>query len=192
MHQSLKNIQLEKMSTKFISSSASGYIPPYMRTAMAAKLAEPTAQNLRIDDARQFPSLQSKSIAENAATEKAKYWSGMVSFKDTIVNLIEHEKKSEIELKMERERAREGDGWARLPLKFNKERYIEFNEKMLGTYQKRDPLSENETPLVANLDSEVVYNDSSVECFTEEDTDSYLDEMELENQTDSDDMEATN
>jgi hypothetical protein len=163
------------MATKFISSSGGGYLPPYMRNRIASSAADPKIpEALRIDDMKQFPGLKSA-----APPKKATCWTGMVSFKDTIVNLIEQEKKTEEERRAEREKDREKDAWAHLSLKFDKERYIEFNEKMLGIHHRTlqvNNLIQQGIYAEANLESEVVYNDSDIECFSVS-TDSYLEEQ---------------
>ncbi len=173
------------MATKFVSSSGSGYLPPHMRN----QASEPNKPDvLRMDDKNQFPGLKSTTIkkAEEAIKQKTNFWSGMVSFKETIVNLIEKEKKTEAERKADWEKEREKHAWASLPLKFDTERYIEFNEKMLGLHQKTaqvNNLIQQGIYAEANLDSDVVYNDSDVDCFSVS-TDSYD-----ENQANLDDDE---
>lgn len=162
------------MSTKFLSSSGSGYLPPHLRNRTAP---EPKKSDvLKMDDTQQFPGLKSTvAKAEEVAKQKANFWSGMVSFKDTIVNLIEEEKKTEAQRKAEHEKEREKDAWARLPLKFDKERLIQFNEKMLIANQKTvivNNLIHQGYYVEANLDSEIVYNDPNIECFSVS-TDSY-------------------
>jgi hypothetical protein len=175
------------MSTKFVTSSGSGYLPPYLRNRAAPELKKPEV--LKMDDTRQFPGLKSMvAKAEEVVQQKASFWSGMVSFKDTIVNLIEEEKKTEAQRKTEREKDREKDAWARLPLKFNKERLIQFNEKMLAANQRTviiNNLIYQGYSVEANLNSDIVYNDSDVDCFSVS-TDSY-DENQIN--ADEDDVE---
>lgn len=96
--------------------SESKYVPPYMRAAAAAEAAKkPTS--LTIDD---FPTLCSTPKAPTGV------WGAKVSFAQKVNDLIVREQRTEAEKEIEREAAKEMDGWAVLSLAFNRERYSAY------------------------------------------------------------------
>ena len=100
---------------------ASGYVPPHKRSEPAEK-KKAVSLNSRDD----FPDLTLKSGKTTA-------WGSKTSFSQKVKDLIANEQKTEVEREAEREAARAIEGWVVLNMRpFTKERYILFNERMLG------------------------------------------------------------
>jgi hypothetical protein len=98
--------------------SAGGYVPPHLRVA-APKVVDMSSK----DD---FPSLGVKKATAPAWGKNAN-----VNFAQKIKDLIAFEEQTEAEKEAAREAAAELEGYISLSLKFNKERFIEFNEKIM-------------------------------------------------------------
>jgi hypothetical protein len=99
---------------------SSGYVPPHKRNEKPAAGAVKKA--ITEDD---FPELA-------ALPKTAKIW-GKTSFSQKIKDLIINEQKSEAEREAEREAQRAIYGYVILDIRpFTKEKYILFNERMLG------------------------------------------------------------
>lgn len=98
---------------------SSGYVPPHKRNEKPAAVIK---KSVTADD---FPEL-------TTAPKTAKIW-GKTSFSQKIKDLIVNEQKSEVEREAEREAARAIYGYVILDIRpFTKEKYILFNERMLG------------------------------------------------------------
>lgn len=99
---------------------SNGYVPPHKRNEPAA-----IAKAVSISSMNDFPELA-------ALPKTAKIW-GKTSFSQKIKDLIINEQKSEAEREAEREAARAIYGYVILDISpFTKEKYILFNERMLG------------------------------------------------------------
>ncbi len=106
---------------------ASGYLPPHKRKEIAK---EPKAVSMTSKD--DFPDL-------SLNTTKVSAWGSKTSFSQKIKDLIANEKKTDTEREAEKEAARAIEGWAVLDIRpFTKERYILFNERLLGLASYED------------------------------------------------------
>ena len=105
--------------------SASGYVPPHLRS----KVAEvPKVVDMSSKD--DFPTLGAKKTVA-PTWGKGGNGGNTVNFAQKIKDLIAFEEQTEAEKEAAREAAAELEGYVSLSLKFNKERFIEFNEKMI-------------------------------------------------------------
>jgi hypothetical protein len=101
---------------------SSGYVPPYKRKEQAASAVTKTVSMTSWND---FPDL-------NTGPKTAKVW-GKTTFSQKIKDLIVNEQKTEAEREAEAEAARAIYGYVILDIRpFTKEKYILFNERMLG------------------------------------------------------------
>ncbi len=98
-----------------------GYVPPHKRNEVEKK---PKLVSMTSKD--DFPELSSGAAKTSA-------WGAKASFSQKIKDLIAFEKKTVVEREAEIEAARAIAGWVVLDIRpFTKERYILFNERMLG------------------------------------------------------------
>lgn len=101
---------------------SSGYVPPHKRNEPAAAGVAKTVSMTSWND---FPDL-------NTGPKTAKVWA-KPSFSQKIKDLIINEQKTEAEREAEAEAARAIYGYVILDIRpFTKEKYILFNERMLG------------------------------------------------------------
>ena len=106
-----------------VPTAAGGYIPPHLRKKEADAVETKTVNLTSMDD---FPSLGSRAPKPGGSTA----WGSKASFTQKIHELIATEQRTETEKMEAEEAAKELEGYAVLSLRFNKERYIAFNEKM--------------------------------------------------------------
>jgi hypothetical protein len=100
------------------TASGNGYLPPSLRAAAEAEAAKkPTS--LCADD---FPAFGM------APKPLAGAWGAKASFAQKVNDMIAHEQRTEAEKEVEREAAKEMDGWTVLSLCFDKERYTNYAE----------------------------------------------------------------
>jgi hypothetical protein len=100
------------------TASGNGYVPPSLRAAAEAEAAKkPTS--LCADD---FPAFGM------APKPLAGAWGAKTSFVQKVNDMISHEQRTEAEKEVEREAAKEMDGWTVLSLCFDKERYENYAE----------------------------------------------------------------
>ncbi len=100
------------------------YIPPHLRDKAPASPLAPKTMNL--DSADDFPSLGGSKSKMNSGNA----WASKTSFTQKINELIAFEQRTEAEKVEAMEAAKELEGYAVLNLRFDRERYIAFNEKM--------------------------------------------------------------
>lgn len=114
-------------------SKKGGYIPPHLRAKLAAEAAEAEKKRpLDVTSKTMFPTLGSKK-AEPASDSK---WSGPVSFKTKIDELIAYEARSELEKEAEAEARRALEGFVRLPLKINSEFIQKYNTTLTAAAER--------------------------------------------------------
>ena len=102
-----------------VPTGSGGYIPPHLRSKV---VEAPKAVDM--NSAEDFPTLG------GSKTKKTSAWGSKALFTEKIHDLIAFEQRTEAEKMEAEEVARELEGYAVLNLKYNKERYIAFNEKM--------------------------------------------------------------
>ncbi len=108
-----------------VPTASGGYIPPHLRVKSAE--GTPKAPKIvNVTNMDDFPSLGGSTPKSNSCTP----WGNRISFKQKIHDLIVTEQRTEAEKMEAEEAARELEGYVVLNLKFDKERYIAFNEKM--------------------------------------------------------------
>ena len=114
-------------------SKKGGYIPPHLRAKLAAEAAE-AEKNRPLDTSSvsMFPTLGPK-VAAAAAESK---WSGPVSFKTKIDELIAYEARSELEKEAEAEARRALEGFVRLPLKIGPEFIKKYNATLAAAVER--------------------------------------------------------
>ena len=113
-------------------SKKGGYVPPHLRAKLAAAEAE-AEKNRPLDttSVTMFPTLGVKTAA--AAESK---WSGPVSFKEKIDELIAYEARSELEKEAEAEARRGLEGFVRLPLKITPDFIKKYNATLAAAMER--------------------------------------------------------
>jgi hypothetical protein len=107
-----------------VPTASGGYIPPHLRVKSAE--GTPKAPKIvNVTSMEDFPSLGGSAQKSGGSA-----WGSKASFTQKIHELIATEQRTEAEKMEAEEAARELEGYAVLSLKFDKERYIAFNEKM--------------------------------------------------------------
>lgn len=102
-----------------VPTGSGGYIPPHLRSKT---VDAPKPKAIDMTSADDFPTLGGSKMKVTA-------WS-KPSFTEKIHDLIAFEQRTEAEKMEAEEVARELEGYAVLNLKYDKARYIAFNEKM--------------------------------------------------------------
>jgi hypothetical protein len=101
------------------TASGNGYLPPSLRAAAAEAEAAKKPTSLCADD---FPAFGM------APKPLAGAWGAKTSFAQKVNELIVQEQRTEAEKEVEREAAKEMEGWTVLSLCFDKERYENYAE----------------------------------------------------------------
>lgn len=162
------------MGKKSQAKTTNSYVPPHLRAQLAAKAAEEKANRpLDIKDEEQFPtfgrSIKSK-IPEPTTPEPEKEKTG-VSFKQTIHNLIALENRTEWEKLQAEEERKAMEGFARLPLKVNREWFHNFNRKVILAQER-----EKEIEYLQEIGCWVLPPNEHVYGAYPEDDEEYIDE----------------
>jgi len=114
-------------------SKKGGYVPPHLRAKLAADAIEAEKKRpLDVNSVSMFPSLGPKK-KEPASDSK---WSGPVSFKTKIDELIAYEARSELEKEAEAEARRALEGFVRLPLKITPEFIQKYNVTLAAAVER--------------------------------------------------------
>ena len=114
-------------------SKKGGYVPPHLRAKLAAEAAEAEKKRpLDVTSKTMFPTLGSKK-AEPASDSM---WSGPVSFKTKIDELIAYEARSELEKEAEAEARRALEGFVRLPLKIGPDFINKYNATLAAATER--------------------------------------------------------
>lgn len=115
-------------------STASKYIPPHLRAAAAAAAAKKATEPPKPEDYQSqtlFPSLGGvKHVIRPSLTVERVYERPTLNFKQKVDDLIEFEKKSEIEKEALREAARALEGFVVLSLKINRTFIDKYNKTL--------------------------------------------------------------
>ena len=107
-----------------VPTASGGYIPPHLRNKGSIQNIAPKTVN--VDSMDDFPSFGMKTMtAQNGSP-----WGSKTSFSQKVHDLIAFEQRTEAEKMEEIEITKELEGYAVLSLKFDKERYVAFNDKM--------------------------------------------------------------
>ncbi len=114
--------------------SAAKYIPPHLRAAAAATAAKKAAEPPKPEDYKSdtlFPTLGGvKHVIRPNLTVERVYERPNLNFKQKIDDLIEFEKKSEIEKEALREAARALEGFVSLSLKIDRKFIHKYNHTL--------------------------------------------------------------
>jgi hypothetical protein len=111
------------------SAIKNSYIPPHLRAAAAAKKAAEPPTPADLKSTTLFPSLGGvKHVIRPNLTVDREYERPTLNFKQKIDDLIEFEKKSELEKEALREAARAMEGFVTLSLKITPEFRRRFND----------------------------------------------------------------
>jgi hypothetical protein len=114
-------------------SKKGGYVPPHLRAKLAADAAEAEKKKpLDVKSMTMFPSLGPKKAADSAESK----WSGPVSFKEKIDELIAYEARSEIEKEAAEEARRALEGFVRLPLKITPDFIKKYNTTLANAVER--------------------------------------------------------
>ncbi len=117
-------------------SKKGGYVPPHLRAKLAAEAAEAEKKKpLDVKSMSMFPSLGPKKVAEVAEASESK-WSGPVSFKEKIDELIAYEARSEIEKEAAEEARRALEGFVRIPLKITPDFIKKYNTNLANAVER--------------------------------------------------------
>ena len=117
-------------------SKKGGYVPPHLRAKLAADAAEAEKKKpLDVKSMTMFPSLGPKKAAEVDEAAESK-WSGPVSFKTKIDELIAYEARSEIEKEAAEEARRALEGFVRLPLKITPDFIKKYNATLAAAVER--------------------------------------------------------
>ena len=116
-------------SDRMSSAIKNSYIPPHLRAAAAAKKAAEPPTPADLTSTTLFPSLGGvkHKIGPNLTVDR-EYERPTLNFKQKIDDLIEFEKKSELEKEALREAARAMEGFVTLSLKITPEFRRRFND----------------------------------------------------------------
>lgn len=106
-----------------VPTGSGGYIPPHLRNKDPVA---PVPKVVDMNSTEDFPTLG------GGKTKKMTAWGTKPLFTEKIHELIAFEQRTEAEKMEAEEAARELEGYVVLNLKYNKERYIAFNEKMMA------------------------------------------------------------
>ena len=143
-------------------STASKYIPPHLRMAAAAAAAKKATEPPKPEDYQSqtlFPSLGGvKHVIRPNLTVDREYERPTLNFKQKVDDLIEFEKKSELEKEAIREAARALEGFVVLSLKITPEfrrRYNEGVARAIEIEKERDIYGYYVPPLPASQDTDV-------------------------------------
>jgi hypothetical protein len=104
-----------------VPTGSGGYIPPHLR---AKAVETPKPSGVDVNNAEDFPTLGGTKVKTTNA------WGSKTTFTQKIHELIAFEQRTEAEKMEAEEAAKELEGYAVLNLKFDRERYIAFNERM--------------------------------------------------------------
>jgi hypothetical protein len=116
--------QVVSRNKKTAVPTTSSYIPPHLRDK--APSAPLMTKTVNLDSADDFPSLGGSKPKPSPGSA----WGSKTTFTQKINELIAFEQRTEAEKVEAMEAAKELDGYAVLNLKFDRARYIAFNEKM--------------------------------------------------------------
>jgi hypothetical protein len=105
-----------------VPMGSAGYVPPHLRKKEAVA---PTPKVIDMNSAVDFPTLGGTKV------KKATAWGSKALFTEKINDLIAFEQRTEAEKMEAEEIAKELEGYEVLSLKFDKERYIAFNQRMI-------------------------------------------------------------
>ncbi len=106
-----------------VPTGSGGYVPPHLRKK---EVPVATSKVVDMNSAEDFPTLGGFNV------KKATAW-GKASFTEKINDLIAFEQRTEAEKMEAQEIAKELEGYEVLSLKFDKERYIAFNQRMIDS-----------------------------------------------------------
>jgi hypothetical protein len=139
-----------------------------------------------MQNTKEFPTLGSLKKSTNGA------WGNKNSFKDTIINLIEYEKLSEMEKKAHEQQEKNLDGWYQVP-RITPESNERINKKIqMQIKEEQKMLDEGGfyIPSVYNIDDE----EEKKECIVKQNiTQEYYDEQEeQEEQEEQDEQDDIN
>ncbi len=114
-------------------SKKGGYVPPHLRAKLAAEAAEIEKKKpLDVNSVSMFPSLGPKKVTDSAESK----WSGPVSFKTKIDELIAYEARSELEKEAAEEARRALEGFVRLPTKITHEFIQKYNATLAAAVER--------------------------------------------------------
>lgn len=107
-----------------VPTGSGGYVPPHLRKK---EVPVATPKVVDMNSAEDFPTLGGTNV------KKATAWGSKASFSQKINDLIAFEQRTEAEKMEAQEIAKELEGYEVLSLKFDKERYIAFNQRMIDS-----------------------------------------------------------
>ncbi len=155
----------DEWTTVTSKKGGNGYVPPHLRAKAAAEAAEAEKKKpIDIKNTAMFPSLG----GPKAPSSSSNSWSGPVSFKEKIDELIAYEARTEQEKEAAEEARRALEGFVSLPLKITPEFIKKYNDTLAAAIQRE---IEQETNGCAQYWADSPYTVLTTEAYTEYDTD---------------------